>query len=91
MNEPGTVRQARLRTECAGHYPTLPVHVWTSADSLAHLVASFPAPLTVEITGGRTLLESDFEFQGGCCHPEQIGARTLRGCKPHGAMTPPAS
>lgn len=65
MEKTGTERQARLRTECADRYPTLPVHMWTSADSLAHLVASFPAPLVVEITGGRTLLDTDFEFRGG--------------------------
>jgi hypothetical protein len=87
LEKPSTVRQARLRTECADHFPTLPVHMWTSADSLAHLVASFPAPLTVEITGGRTLLESDFEFQGGCCRPERIDARTLRRCQPQGVTT----
>jgi hypothetical protein len=91
LEKPSMVRQARLRTECADHYPTLPVHMWTSADSLAQLVASFPASLTVEINGGRTLLESDFEFQGGCCHPELIGARTLRRCASHGGVAPPAA
>ena len=65
METTGPIRQARLKTECADHFPTLPVHIWTSADSLAHLVASFPAPLTVKIKGGRALLESDFEFRDG--------------------------
>ena len=83
MDKPSTVRQARLRTECADHYPTLPVHMWTSADSLAHLVASFPAPVIVEIDGARILLGSDFEFRGGCCHPESSGgARPVRRCQP---------
>jgi hypothetical protein len=78
MDKP-TVRQARLRAEAADHYPTLPVHVWTSADSLAQLVASFPAPLAVKIDGGRILLGTDFEFRGGSRHPEQgSGARPLR-------------
>ena len=78
MEADDSVRQARLRNECADHYPTLPVHIWTSADSLAHLVASFPAPLVVEVTAGRTLLESDFEFRGGCDHLQSNGARIPR-------------
>jgi hypothetical protein len=57
-------REAKLRSECAERYPTLPVRMWTSAASLAHLVASFPSPQP-EITTGRTLLDSDFEFRGG--------------------------
>ena len=88
MEEMDSVRQARLRTECADHYPTLPVHIWTSADSLAHLVASFPAPLVVEVSGGRTLLESDFEFRGGCRHLQSNGARILRECLPHAGPDP---
>ena len=61
----GTVRQARLKPEGADHYPTLPVHMWTSADSLAHLVASSSALQAGEIKTRRTLLETDFEFRGG--------------------------
>ena len=55
-------REAKLRTECAARHPTLPVHMWTSAASLAHLVASFHAQ---EVPEGRTLLDADFEFRGG--------------------------
>lgn len=78
MEAEDSVRQARLKNEGADHYPTLPVHIWTSADSLSHLVASFPAPLVVEVTGGRTLLERDFEFRGGCRHLQSNGARIPR-------------
>ena len=59
------VRQARLRNECADHHPTLPVHIWTSAASLANLVASDTLLPAEEIKTGRTLLETDFEFRGG--------------------------
>ena len=36
-----TVRQAKLRPECANRYPTLPARIWTSAARLAELVASY--------------------------------------------------
>jgi hypothetical protein len=56
-----TVREAKLRTKRAALHPTLPVHRWTSAASLAHLVASTQE----ERTGARPLLDADFEFRGG--------------------------
>lgn len=62
------VRQARLRTECAEHYPTLPARMWTSATRLAGLVVSYQAgqPKRSEKPGKeRTLSEADFEFRGG--------------------------
>ena len=54
-------REAKLRTERAALHPTLPVHRWTSAASLANLVGSFGE----EVTGGRPLQDTDFEFRGG--------------------------
>lgn len=60
-------REAKLRTECAARYPSLPVSMWTSAASLADLVASFPT-LEVEMVTGRALLDTDFEFRGGVQH-----------------------
>jgi len=62
-----TVRQAKLRPECANCYPTLPACMWTSATRLAELVASYGgAPQRPEKTRkGRTLPETDFEFRGG--------------------------
>ena len=61
-----TVRQAKLRPECANRYPTLPARIWTSASRLAELVASYGrAPQRPEKTRkGRTLPEADFEFRG---------------------------
>ncbi len=67
MGITATVRQAKLRPECADRYPALPARMWTSASRLAELVASYrrapqrPAKTTME----RTLPEADFEFQGG--------------------------
>jgi hypothetical protein len=77
-----TVRQAKLRPECANRYPTLPARMWTSAARLAELVASYGrAPQRPEKTRkGRTLPEADFEFQGGS--PRWLGgliARTRTG------------
>jgi hypothetical protein len=62
-----TVRQAKLRPECADRYPTLPARMWTSAARLAELVASYRrAPQRPgETKKGRTLPEADFEFRGG--------------------------
>jgi len=75
MQTTDTVRQARLKTEGADHYPNLPVRMWTSAASLARLVES-AAPATAEETKtGRTLLETDFEFRGG---PPPVGSRMAR-------------
>ena len=64
MGKTAARREAKLRTESAARHPTLPVHMWTSAASLAELVASLPSP-TAETTTGRTLLDTDFEFRGG--------------------------
>ena len=61
----GKERQARLRTECADHFPTLPVHRWTSAASLSNLVASSASSDADDTVGERTLLDRDFEFRGG--------------------------
>jgi hypothetical protein len=77
-----TVRQAKLRPECASRYPTLPARIWTSAARLAELVASYGrAPQRPEKTRkGRTLPEADFEFRGG--FPRWLGrlfARTRTG------------
>jgi hypothetical protein len=63
-----TVRQAKLRPECAERYPTLPASMWTSATCLANLVASCRG-VRPEHRGEpdeeRTLSEADFEFRGG--------------------------
>ena len=63
-----TVRQAKLRPECAERYPTLPARMWTSATCLADLVASYRGA-RLERRGKpdeeRTLSEADFEFRGG--------------------------
>ena len=57
-------REGKLRTACAVRHPTLPVHMWTSAASLAHVVAS-ETPPAEETKTGRVLLDTDFEFRGG--------------------------
>ena len=59
------VRQAKLRPERAGRYPTLPARMWTSATWLAELVASDRGARTGEPDNERTLSETDFEFRGG--------------------------
>ena len=64
MEKTGTERQARLKHESADHYPTLPVHRWTSAHALADLVAS-DTPQAEDMRTGRTLVDTDFEFRGG--------------------------
>ncbi len=63
-----TVRQAKLRPECAERYPTLPARMWTSATCLADLVASYGQPRPErprKPDQERTLSEADFEFRGG--------------------------
>jgi hypothetical protein len=74
MGTTGTVRQAKLRPECAERYPTLPACRWTSATGLADLVASCreagpERPRTLDKE--RTLSEVDFEFRGGL--PQLVG------------------
>ena len=66
-----TVRQAKLKPECAELYPTLPARMWTSAVWLAQLVGAYrraqpqrPGRTEKE----RTLSEADFEFRGGLPH-----------------------
>ena len=63
-----TVRQAKLKPECADRYPTLPARMWTPAAGLTDLVTS-SRPARRSRPGkpekGRTLSEADFEFRGG--------------------------
>lgn len=69
-----TVRQAKLRPECAERYPTLPARMWTSATWLSELVASDLQAGTErpgKTGNGRTLPEADFEFRGGL--PRRLG------------------
>ena len=65
MGKTAARREAKLRTECAGRYPTLPVRMWTSAASLAQIVASDTVPPAEEVKARRILKETDFEFRGG--------------------------
>jgi len=59
------IREARLKPEAADHYPRLPVHVWTSAATLARLVAAWVREQHLDRSGERILVETDFEFRGG--------------------------
>lgn len=63
----GTVRQGRLKRECADRYPSLPARMWTSAARLAELVGfDRQAPQrTGAVKKERPLSEADFEFRGG--------------------------
>jgi hypothetical protein len=67
-----TVRQAKLKPECADRYPMLPARMWTPAVCLTELVASYRRawPQRPE-NKGRTLSETDFEFRGG--FPRRLG------------------
>ena len=65
MSVTSTVRQAKLRPECAERYPTLPARMWTSATCLAELVSSYRGARPWEADNERTLSEADFEFRGG--------------------------
>ena len=66
-----TVRQARLKRECAERYPTIPARMWTSAACLAQLVGAY-CRARPQRPGRRekkrTLSEADFEFRGGLPH-----------------------
>jgi hypothetical protein len=65
MSMTSTVRQAKLRPECAKRYPTLPARMWTSATCLAELVSAYRGARPREADKERTLSETDFEFRGG--------------------------
>lgn len=79
MGITATVRQAKLRPECADRYPTLPASMWTSAARLAELVAAYrrarPQP-PGKTRKGRTLPEAEFEFRGGS--PRWLGGLIAR-------------
>jgi hypothetical protein len=75
-----TVRQAKLKPECADFYPTLPARMWTPAACLTELVTSYRRARPDKPEKGRSLSEADFEFRGG--FPRQLGgwfARTRTG------------
>ena len=66
-----TLRQAKLKPECAELYPTLPARMWTSAACLTELVGTYrrarpQRPGRTE--NERTLSDADFEFRGGLPH-----------------------
>lgn len=65
MGITATVRQAKLKPECADRYPTLPARMWTPAACLTDLVASYRRARPGKAEKGRTLPETDFEFRGG--------------------------
>lgn len=80
MGIAATVRQAKLKPECAERYPTLPARMWTPATCVAELVAPCRAARPGKTPKGRTLPETDFEFKGG--FPRRLGgwfARTRTG------------
>lgn len=60
------IREVALRPEAAGAYPFLPARMWTAADRVAQIVASYRG-----IAGGvvdrfhRVLSDRDFVFRGG--------------------------
>jgi hypothetical protein len=60
-----TVRQAKLRPECAYRHPTLPARMWTSATCVADLVAASWGEPPAKLDKQRTLSDADFEFRGG--------------------------
>lgn len=55
-------REAQLRREAAGRYPTVPARMWTPARRLEHLLAT---PETEVPTSGRIMSDADFQFRGG--------------------------
>ena len=74
-----TPREARLRPECANHYPTLPVSMWTGAAALANLVETQSTEERPNRSNhDRALVEADFEFRGGCCHRWMAGRAHTR-------------
>jgi hypothetical protein len=60
-----SVRQARLKPECAERYPTLPARMWTSATCLAELVTASRGAQPAKLGKDRTLCDADFQFRGG--------------------------
>jgi len=59
-------REAALRPEAADAYPYLPVRMWTAADRLAALVASYRGiSVTAVDRLHRVLSDADFRFRGG--------------------------
>jgi hypothetical protein len=84
MSMTSTVRQAKLRPECAERYPTLPARMWTSATCLAELVSSYREARPWEPDQERTLSQTDFEFRGGV-------SRASGGLFAHTRLDEPAS
>lgn len=63
-----TARLARLRTEGADRYPTIPVRMWTSAAGLAELVTSTMGSRLDRLdipAQDRILSVAHFQFRGG--------------------------
>ena len=70
-------REAQLRQEAAGRYPTVPARMWTSARRLERLLLRSnqgqPGP-------GRTMNDDDFRFRvGGASRGGMPGEGTRRG------------
>lgn len=85
-----TVRQGRLKRECADRYPSLPARMWTSAARLTELVAFYrQAPQSpCAVKKERPLSEADFEFRGGSPRwAAEFTAHTRTG-EPHAGTSP---
>jgi hypothetical protein len=71
-----TVRQARLKPECATGYPRLPASRWTKAAYMATLVALESADEPGSAKEQYRLSDADFDFRGGFAG-DKSGVRTI--------------
>jgi hypothetical protein len=70
-------REAQLRQEAAGRYPTVPARMWTSARRLERLLVRSNQE---QPGSGRTMNDDDFRFRvGGVSRGGMLGEGTRRG------------
>jgi hypothetical protein len=55
-------REAQLRREAAGRYPSVPARMWTPARRLERLLATLEEESS---DSGRIMSDADFQFRGG--------------------------
>jgi hypothetical protein len=90
-NSPVSVREARLRAECAEEYPGLTPDVWIPATELAQKLIERAHSRRREGRHTRTFDPTHFEFRGGSERSRRRGSHTRKTDSPRRAGEQPAS
>jgi hypothetical protein len=90
-NRPVSVREARLKADCAEEYPGLIPGVWIPATELAQKLIERSHSRRREGRHTRTFDPTHFEFRGGSESPRRRSSRTRKTDRPRETGEQPTS